>query len=122
MIRKHGSTGVISVKFKTEESEEGSKLILDGVEFTPISGTVTFEDGETSKHIIIPVLDFYRISKVCVVLFEPTGGSKLSRKSSTQISIVGEDSESIKAKGIEEIIKQMQKEQHLSWLQQFKHA
>ena len=32
VYRKHGSTGHISVKFKTEEDEEGSKQSLDGVE------------------------------------------------------------------------------------------
>lgn len=64
VIRKHGSSGVISVRFKTEEYDEGSKQSLDGVEFTPISGTITFEEGEISKQIIIPVLDIYKVSKI----------------------------------------------------------
>ena len=64
VIRKHGSTGQISVRFKTEEVEEGSRHAIDGVEFTPISGTIVFEEGEISKQIIIPVLDIYRISKI----------------------------------------------------------
>ena len=97
-------------------------MILDGVEFTPVSGTISFEEGEIWKQIVIPVLDIYRISKIYVALYDPSNGWKLSRKATTRISIVGDDAETIKAKGIEEIIKFMQKDQHISWLQQFKHA
>jgi Calx-beta domain len=52
VLRKGGSTGSVSVDFVTIDGEA-----MAGQDYTATSGTLTFNAGETSKNIQIPILD-----------------------------------------------------------------
>jgi uncharacterized repeat protein (TIGR01451 family) len=49
--RVQGSRGTVQVDYQT-----ASVNATPGLDFTPVSGTLTFADGETSKTIVVPVL------------------------------------------------------------------
>jgi hypothetical protein len=50
--RRHGSTGVVTVDYATR-----SASAVAGRDFTPVSGTLTFQEGEVSKFVTIAILD-----------------------------------------------------------------
>jgi hypothetical protein len=50
--RVHGSTGIVTVDYATR-----SASAIAGREFTPVSGMLTFADGETTKSVTIAILD-----------------------------------------------------------------
>jgi hypothetical protein len=50
--RRHGSTGVVTVDYATR-----SASAVAGRDFTPVSGTLTFQEGEVSKSVTIAILD-----------------------------------------------------------------
>jgi solute carrier family 8 (sodium/calcium exchanger) len=126
ILRQEGTDGSISVKFRTKELTDASLKAEPGIDYTPVTGTIKFEQGENEKEIMIPILQREALEErgdqFEVELFEPSGGSTLGKKSKITVEIIG-DTEALKqAKGVEEIIKIMQKEQHLSWGRQFKEA
>ncbi len=87
---------------------------------------ITFSAGETEKEIFIKLLENNESSEkddvFQVQLHSPGGGAKLSKKKVILVEIVGDSSEIQKAKGLEEIIKEMQMDKQISWLGQFKQA
>ena len=52
VVRTDGSDGVVSVDYDTIDATATA-----GVDYTAMSGTLTFADGETSKTVTIPILD-----------------------------------------------------------------
>ncbi len=52
IIRTRGLTGRISVDYATSNGSA-----LESVNYTGVSGTLVFEEGETLKNIVIPVID-----------------------------------------------------------------
>lgn len=126
ILRQEGTDGQISVKFKTQEIKNANYKAIPGVDYVAVGGTVHFEQGENEKEIMIPILERpsleERGDQFEVELYEPTNGSTLGKKSQITVEIVGDTEVIRKAKGIEEIIKLMQKDQNLSWGQQFKNA
>ena len=52
IIRTGGSQGRVSIDYVAR-----SNVATAGQDFTPVTGTAVFEDGETSKIITIPILD-----------------------------------------------------------------
>jgi solute carrier family 8 (sodium/calcium exchanger) len=126
ILRQAGTDGQISVKFKCNEIPDAKLKAEPNVDFTPVAGTVTFEQGENEKEIVIPILERPALEErgdmFEVELYEPTGGSTLGKKSKASVEICGDNEVVRKAKGLEEIINMIQKEQNLSWGQQFKNA
>ena len=126
VLRQAGTDGQISVKFRTNEMANDPLKAIPGVDYIPVSGTVIFEQGENEKEIVIPILErdalIERGDHFEVELFEPTGGSELGKKFKATVEIAGDTEIVRKAKGVEEIIKLMQKDQNLTWCQQFKQA
>jgi solute carrier family 8 (sodium/calcium exchanger) len=99
---------------------------VPGKDYEPVSGVITFEAGETEKEIFIKLLpnsdstekdDIFQVQ-----LHSPSGGAKLSKKKVILVEICGDSIEFQKAKGLEEIIKEMQMNKQISWLGQFKQA
>jgi solute carrier family 8 (sodium/calcium exchanger) len=76
--------------------------------------------------VIIPILDKNtleeRNDQFEVELFEPTGGATLGKKYKATVEIVGNTEIIRKAKGVEDIINMIRKNQNISWGQQFKQA
>ena len=91
-----------------------------------MQGQVTFLSGETEKEIFIKILnndnkaekdDIFQVQ-----LHSPTGGATISKKKVIMVEIQGDSKELQKAKGLEEILKEMQAQKKLSWIDQFKQA
>jgi len=126
ILRQGGTDGNISVKFRTQEILDAKLKAEPGLDFTPVQGVITFEQGENEKEIMVPILQREALEErgdqFEVELYEPTGGSSLGKKSRVTVEIVGDTEVLRKAKGVEDIIKMMQKERNLSWGQQFKQA
>ena len=55
-------------------------------------------------------------------MHSPTGGATISKKKVIMVEIQGDSKELQKAKGLEEILKEMQAQKKLSWIDQFKQA
>jgi hypothetical protein len=74
--RRHGSTGVITVDYATK-----SASAVAGRDFTPVSGTLTFQDGEVSKSVTIAIIDnstYDGNREFFLALSNPTGGATIN--------------------------------------------
>jgi hypothetical protein len=84
--RTGGKAGGVTVEYATEDdTAEASKNYL------AVSGTLTFDDGETSQSFTVPVLDaaFAEPSRtVRLTLRDPTGGLLLDARSTATLWIV----------------------------------
>ena len=113
ILRQAGTDGEVTVKFKTVEMQGISCPAIPGEDYMAVSGTVSFEQGENEKEIIIPILDRDSIEERAdqfeVELYEPTNGAKLGKKFKTTVEIVGNNEILMKAKGVEEIINNIRK-------------
>jgi hypothetical protein len=93
VVRTGGSDGTISVKFATAEIAGSSReAARAGVDYTAISGTLTFAQGEIVKWIEVPVIDdqAWRGRRVVYVkLSDPVNTSVLN--SSARVSIEEND-------------------------------
>jgi Calx-beta domain-containing protein/uncharacterized protein DUF4214 len=89
VTRTSGSAGTVTVNYATADGTATAPL-----DYTAMSGTLVFNDGETSKSISIPIIDnnvpegahFLTIS-----LSNPTGGAVLGNTTKTQLSIQDND-------------------------------
>ena len=93
VTRTSGTTGTVTVAYATANGV-GSNGATFPADYTQTSGTLTFLDGETSKLIIVPIIDdsvsespkFFSLS-----LSNPTGGATLGIQTSIQITIGDDD-------------------------------
>ncbi|HEU5238976.1 MAG TPA: Calx-beta domain-containing protein, partial [Pyrinomonadaceae bacterium] len=89
VTRTSGSAGTVTVNYATADGTATAPL-----DYTSMSGTLVFNDGETSKPISIPINDnnvpegshFFTIT-----LSSPTGGAVLGNITKTQLSIQDND-------------------------------
>ncbi len=89
VIRTSGSRGVVSVDYATTPV-----TATPGADYQPVSGTLTFSDGETSKAINIPILDDTLVEGnefFTIILSNPQGGAQLSPATSITVTIVDDD-------------------------------
>jgi uncharacterized repeat protein (TIGR01451 family) len=87
--RIEGSLGAASVSFQTVGFNA-----TPGLDFTPISGTLSFAAGQTTAVIQVPVLDdtWENVDKfVNVVLQGPTGGASMGSDSTASLRIIDLD-------------------------------
>jgi hypothetical protein len=52
-VRKNGSDGKVTVDYETVELDKSEHTATENVDFKPCKGTLVFEQGETSKTIVI---------------------------------------------------------------------
>jgi hypothetical protein len=87
--RANGSTGAISVAYKTANG-----TAVSGTNFTAESGTLTWEDGDTSsRSISIPVSNatpFSGSKKFTVALSSPSNGATIGNPGSASVVINGD--------------------------------
>lgn len=109
-------------------------------DYMPVEGTLYYETGETMKIVEVPILPKEEeIEEGQEVAFsvqlsdirykddqkhnaENIEKPKLGKKNECFVEIVGNAQLIQKAKGIEEIIKNMQKDEQITWGRQFKNA
>ncbi|MBI2877535.1 MAG: SBBP repeat-containing protein [Candidatus Tectomicrobia bacterium] len=85
VTRTGGRSGEVTVDFATSDGT----AIADS-DYTPISGTLTLADGETSKTFTVPILDDTAVEgdeTVNLTLSNPTGGSTLGSPSAAVMTI-----------------------------------
>ena len=86
-------TGEISVNYTTSPAKTGGSAV-DGIDYVAQSGTLTFQDGEVSKEIVIPIIDDTAEDGnkfVYIGLKKPTGAS-LGGISLTRLDIIDDES------------------------------
>ncbi|WP_406700438.1 Calx-beta domain-containing protein [Singulisphaera sp. Ch08] len=84
--RTDGRQGRVAVNYYTVLSG----IAAPGVDFVPVSGTLVFEQGETTKSFNVPVLANPYTSRdgtVTLVLRDPQGGAVLGTQTSTTLII-----------------------------------
>ncbi len=90
IIRDEGSTGTVTVAYGTSNG-----TALSGTDYSTVSGTMTFNAGETSKTISIPVNYNTNITggkSFNVIIGSPTGGATLGTTAISPVTIVDNES------------------------------
>ena len=89
VTRTNGTAGTVTVNYATADGTATAPL-----DYTTTSGTLVFNDGETSKSINIPIND-NNIPEgshfLTITLSNPTGGAVLGNITKTQLSIQDND-------------------------------
>jgi uncharacterized repeat protein (TIGR01451 family) len=80
VVRTGGTTGTISVDFSAEPG-----TAVAGTNFTPVSGTLTFLEGETTKTFTVPILPDGEVTgdKTVVLLLSDAGSGVGSQATAT---------------------------------------
>lgn len=93
--RLGSSAGRVWVKYTTTTNASGGVLAQPGLNYTPVSGTLTFESGQTSKNFLVPILDNTLVEPDKVFglsLSNPGGpGAKLGTVTNSVVTIVDND-------------------------------
>jgi hypothetical protein len=87
--RVNGSAGSVGVNFSTSPGTATA-----GADYTPVSGTLLFADGETSKVIDIPIIndslsegnEFFNVN-----LTSPSGGAAIAFPATSAVNIIDDD-------------------------------
>ena len=84
VLRVGGAGGTVSVAYAT-----GGGTAVPGTDYTSVSGVVTFNPGDTSETIAVPILNSTVGSNktFSLVLSSPTGGAALGSPSTATITI-----------------------------------
>lgn len=89
VTRTNGSTGTVTVNYSTADGT--AKAPQD---YTPTSGTLVFNNGETSKPISVPIIDNNvpeGSHKLTISLSNPTSGGVLGNVTQAELSIQDND-------------------------------
>ncbi|HMJ76080.1 MAG TPA: PKD domain-containing protein, partial [Iamia sp.] len=88
--RVSGADGAVGVTFTT-----GTGSATAGVDYTPVSTTVAFANGQTSRTVDIPIADDVSIEGIDelipITLSAPTGGATLGSPTSGQVRLQDND-------------------------------
>jgi uncharacterized delta-60 repeat protein/uncharacterized repeat protein (TIGR01451 family) len=92
VLRTNGHTGLISVSYATADISA-----VAGVNYTNVSGSLSFADGETVKTITVPIIDEKNVeaggfSTFSVGLSNPTGGATINTPTNAIVAIIDNDS------------------------------
>jgi uncharacterized delta-60 repeat protein/uncharacterized repeat protein (TIGR01451 family) len=89
VLRTNGVTGVVTVNYSTQDG-----TALAGVNYVATNGTLVFASGETSKTIVVHLIDVTNVTGntvFSVVLANPTGGATLTGPTTVPVTIVDVD-------------------------------
>ena len=87
--RSSGTTGTIGVDYTTRD-----ETALAGEDYTTVSGTLTFLDGETSQTFTVPIIDDTVVEgaeNFQVLLSNATGGARLGAPTTSAVDIADDD-------------------------------
>ena len=87
VLRTGGDNGTVSVNYRTQDGSARADS-----DYVPTAGTLTFDPGETSKTVTIPIIDdiaFEADESFSLVLDSVTGGATLNDPRTTSINITG---------------------------------
>ena len=89
IVRSQGSEGTVTVDYRSVESSA-----LADLDYSPVSGTATFSEGETSQIISIPILEDNLAEEIeifSLTIDNATGGASLAAPRTAFISIEDND-------------------------------
>ena len=87
--RVNGSTGTVTVNYATSNG-----TAIGGQDYTPVSGTLTFVNGQTSRSFTIPITDDTLDEpneSINLALSNPTGGATLGSPSTAFVTVLDND-------------------------------
>jgi hypothetical protein len=83
VVRSGGSGGTVTVAYAT-----GGGTAVPGTDYTPVSGVLTFQPGQTSKTIAVPILSGAGTGVTFgLSLSNPTGGASLGSPATVNITL-----------------------------------
>ena len=86
VLRTNGSSGAVSVNYATVAG-----TAQPGVDYSTVNSTVTFNDGDTSENIAIPIINNTAVQgsvNLSVILSNPSGGASLLLPTNALLTIV----------------------------------
>lgn len=92
VIRQKGSTGEVSVKYKTEDGH-GSRAAFAGEDYKSTKGTLIFKSGEVEKFILVPIINsvgFEKDEHFYVKIYDPNVCT-LGKYTNAKVIIVSDD-------------------------------
>lgn len=124
ILRKNGSDGVVTIDYNTVQLDESDHTATPDLDFEMCSGTLKFEQGETSKTISIKILQRVdaevRDESFGIQLHNVTpAGAKLSKKSFQIINIVTDVEGKKKAEALAQLLAKIENEEEQTWKSQF---
>ena len=140
VLRLDGCDDDIQLNYRTMVPDFLTNPAEATIDYMPTEGTLHFETGETMKIIEVSILpkeeeieegqEMAFAVKLSDIRYkndekheaENIEKPKLGKKNECFIEIVGDTQLLQKAKGIEEIIKNMQNDEEVTWCKQFKNA
>lgn len=131
VLRTNGSDGKISVKYKTFEiSEAAQHMAVAGKDFVPVEGTLEFEHNEVEKEIIVPIIvrkegeeNQERDEIFGVKLYDPQPSIvKISKKDTVIVEIVTDAQKKKQADSLQQLLDRINREERITWKQQFINA
>lgn len=87
VTRANGNASGVGVAYSTTGG-----TAVPGVDYTPVSGTLTFDAGQTSRSLTIPILHPAQTGgdrTIGLTLSNPSGGGSLGTRSSTSLTVHG---------------------------------
>lgn len=98
VTRTGGSDGTVTVDYATSSYGDGTDATAGSatanVDYTPVSGTLTFGPGETSKTITVSITDDNLLEgdeSLYVTLSNPTGQAELSSQNTAYVTITDDE-------------------------------
>jgi uncharacterized delta-60 repeat protein/uncharacterized repeat protein (TIGR01451 family) len=89
VLRTNGVTGVVTVNYFTQNG-----TALAGLKYVATNGTLVFADGQTSKTIVVPIINDTNVTGnevFSVSLTNATGGATLAGPTTVPVTIVDEN-------------------------------
>ena len=86
VLRTNGSSGAVSVNYATVAG-----TAQPGVDYGAVNGTVTFNDGDTSENIAVPIINNTAVQgsvNLSVIISNPSGGASLLLPTNALLTIV----------------------------------
>jgi solute carrier family 8 (sodium/calcium exchanger) len=125
IVRKNGCDGVVTVDFETQELGKSDHTATPGVDYESVKGTLKFEAGETSKPILVPIIQHKDQSDIRDESFGVLlsnihpAGAKLSKKSFQIVNIVTDVEGKKKSEALNQLLKKIEDEEETTWASQF---
>ncbi len=89
VARVRGHDGIVAVSYATSNGTAQA-----GSDYTPISGVLSFADGETNRILQIPIIDdsdYEEAKTFSLSLQDPVGGAELGSPASVTVRIINDD-------------------------------
>lgn len=125
IVRKHGSDGIVTVEYETQELGKSEHTASPGKDYEHKTGTLKFEHNETTKTIKIPIVQHEDPAEMRDETFGiqlsniAPEGAKLSKKSFQIVNIITDVEGKKKSEALQQLLKKIEDEEETTWGSQF---